>query len=137
MANKFQASRGNFRHRFLPNTTIQIAAMDDVKEAFGKVQFDKEDFRRPIPYSILYVQWEANKVTTPIACKTIVDGNEVARSTASLRAQNSPHLAVVQGVGPERQPDLLRHRGRDLSDGGRAKSFTSCPGRFCYTFHAP
>ena len=38
--------------------------MDSVKGAMNDVQFDDSDsdFDSPIPYTAMYVQWEANKV---------------------------------------------------------------------------
>ena len=36
--------------------------MDSVKDAMGTVELDGDDFNHPIPYTFMYVQWEANKV---------------------------------------------------------------------------
>ena len=36
--------------------------MDSVKGAMNGVQFEDSDFHSPIPYTMMYVQWEANKV---------------------------------------------------------------------------
>lgn len=55
------ASRANFQHSELQNTTIQNIAMDQVKNEMSAVQFDGEDFSTPIVYGFMYIQWEANK----------------------------------------------------------------------------
>ena len=36
--------------------------MDSVKGAMLEVEFEGSDFHSPIPYTMMYVQWEANKV---------------------------------------------------------------------------
>ena len=36
--------------------------MDSIQEAMEKVIFEGEDFATPIPYSIMYMPWEANEV---------------------------------------------------------------------------
>ena len=60
----FQASRATFQHKALDNATIRNRAMNSVKGAMNDVQFDDSDsdFHSPIPYTAMYVQWEANKV---------------------------------------------------------------------------
>ena len=59
-----KASRATFQHKALDNATIRNNAMDSVKGAMSEVQFDDSDsdFHSPIPYTAMYVQWEANKV---------------------------------------------------------------------------
>ena len=59
-----KASRATFQHKALDNATIRNNAMDSVKGAMNDVQFDDSDsdFDSPIPYTAMYVQWEANKV---------------------------------------------------------------------------
>ena len=57
-----QASRATFQHKALESTTIRNRAMDSVKGAMMEVQFEGSDFHSPIPYTMMYVQWEANKV---------------------------------------------------------------------------
>ena len=36
--------------------------MDAVKEGMDTVELTGEDFKHPITYTFMYVQWEANKV---------------------------------------------------------------------------
>ena len=36
--------------------------MDSIQEAMEKVIFEDEGFSTPIPYSIMYMPWEANEV---------------------------------------------------------------------------
>ena len=59
-----KASRATFQHKALDNATIRNNAMDSVKGAMNDVQFgdSDSDFHSPIPYTAMYVQWEANKV---------------------------------------------------------------------------
>lgn len=38
--------------------------MDAVKEAMLGVELAGWEFKHPIPYTFMYVQWEANKVAT-------------------------------------------------------------------------
>ena len=57
-----KASRATFQHKALDNATIRNNAMDSVKGAMNDVQFGDSDFHSPIPYTAMYVQWEANKV---------------------------------------------------------------------------
>jgi len=56
------ASRATFQHYKLENTTIRNKAMDSVKSAMNEIVFDEPDSFSPIPYTMMYVQWEANKV---------------------------------------------------------------------------
>ncbi len=37
--------------------------MDSIETAMAKVKFVGEDFDTPIPYSFMYVPWEANQVS--------------------------------------------------------------------------
>ena len=37
--------------------------MDEVKDAMEQINLKGADFDHPIPYTFMYVQWEANKVT--------------------------------------------------------------------------
>ena len=59
---RFQASRATFRHIDLPTNPEQAAAMDSIQEAMEEVVFGNETFSTPIPYSIMYMPWEANEV---------------------------------------------------------------------------
>ena len=57
------ASRLNFQHGRLENTTVQNEAMDEIRLGLGEISFHGEPgFQTPIAYSFMYVQWEANKV---------------------------------------------------------------------------
>lgn len=57
------ASRLNFQHGLLKNTTVQNEAMDEIRSALAAITFNGEKaFQTPIAYSFMYVQWEANKV---------------------------------------------------------------------------
>ena len=56
------ASRMNFQHSELANTTVQNKAMEEIRALLSTVQFQGESFKSPIPYSFFYVQWEANKI---------------------------------------------------------------------------
>ena len=40
--------------------------MDSVKSAMNEIVFDEPDSFSPIPYTMMYVQWEANKVYNSI-----------------------------------------------------------------------
>ena len=56
------ASRLNFQHGRLENTTVQNKAMDEIRDdILAKITFEGEKFTTPIAYSFMYVQWEANK----------------------------------------------------------------------------
>lgn len=63
-----QASRATFQHWDLKNTTIRNKAMDAVKDAMNNITFQDEDsdFLHPIPYTMMYVQWEANIVSVTL-----------------------------------------------------------------------
>merc|ERR1719323_2298061 len=56
------ASRATFRHIDLPTNPEQAAAMDSIQGAMREVVFQGEDFSTPIPYSIMYMPWEANEL---------------------------------------------------------------------------
>ena len=58
----FQASRATFQHKAFDNTTVRNNAMDHVKDAMEQVTLTGSRFDHPIPYTFMYVQWEANKV---------------------------------------------------------------------------
>lgn len=59
---KIMASRARFQHFALKNSTVRNKAMDGVKDAMNEVYFADQSFHHPIPYTVMYVQWEANKV---------------------------------------------------------------------------
>ena len=57
--------RASFQHSELENTTIQNTAMEQIKSGMAGIIFEEEGgFRTPIPHTFMYVQWEANKVST-------------------------------------------------------------------------
>ncbi len=42
----------------------ELLAMDTLKEALEAIEFVEEDFKQPIPYAVIYVTWEANRVSS-------------------------------------------------------------------------
>ena len=58
----FQASKASFQHKYLPNTTVQIEALNSVRDVLSEIQFSGEEFDSPIAYSFNYVNWTSNKV---------------------------------------------------------------------------
>ena len=61
---KILSSRAKFQHFTLENSFVRNQAMDGVKNAMNSVTFNDEIFHHPIPYTRMYVQWEANKVSS-------------------------------------------------------------------------
>ena len=59
---KILASRARFQHIALKNSSVRNKAMDGVKDAMNEIYFGDPNFHHPIPYTMMYVQWEANKV---------------------------------------------------------------------------
>ncbi len=64
LAGKYEvtASRVTYQHVYLANTTVQVAAMDKIKDGMNGITFPNVDISHPIPYSFLYMQWDANRV---------------------------------------------------------------------------
>ena len=68
-----KACRATFQHRALQNSTIRNKAMDEVKDALNDIKFIDSDFESPIPYTMMYVQWEANKVHASIFILKVIN----------------------------------------------------------------
>ena len=64
------ASRAKYQHYKLANTTIRTTAMQEIKNSMDQITFEKPDniddpdrfLRVPVPYSYMYIQWEANRI---------------------------------------------------------------------------
>ena len=89
----FQASRANFQHGQLKNTNEQNKAMDSIKEEMEQIVFEGEEFTSPIPYTFLYVQWEANKVRRDDKTYKIKEG----KNWVGIRAVNLYFFQLIVG----------------------------------------
>ena len=64
------ASRAKYQHYKLANTTIRTTAMQEIKNSMDQITFEKPEniddpdrfLRVPVPYSYMYIQWEANRI---------------------------------------------------------------------------
>ena len=58
-----QATRAKYQHGKLKNTQVKNTAMNEVKDRMRAIVFEGEDFKNPIAYAFMYIQWEANIVS--------------------------------------------------------------------------